>query len=203
VPTSSAQPTTPTLLTPAYSQPTKEPTPPPSAVSAPPKPVWSTEDDKKKVTGGPTSLREIQEMEAKKQEARKVAERERVRAPAAAAASAPEDSQTFTASWGLPTSQVGAKPSVKDAPGPSPSASTSTSSATVSSPTPASSAPVAVWTNAQKSATKKSLRDILEEEERRKKTSSKESIVMAGPRRAYAETTNKVRIDMFDSRYLG
>jgi len=200
VPTSSAQPTI-TSLTPTFSQPAKEPTPPPSVVSPPTKPVWSTEDDKKRSTGGPTSLREIQEMEAKKQEARKATERERARAPAAAPAAASEDSQTFTASWGLPTSQVGAKTSVKDAPGPIlPSASASTSSATMSSPTPPSSTPP-VWTNSQKPATKKSMRDILEEEERRKKAASKESIVTAGPRRAYAETTNKVRICMFDSYF--
>ena len=194
VPTNSAQPTTPTSLTPTVSHPAKEPTPPPSAVSAPTRPVWSIEEDKKRSTVGPTSLREIQEMETKKQEARKAAEKERARAPAAAPASASEDSQTFTASWGLPTSQVAAKTSVKDATGSTiHSASASTPSATISSPTPPSSAlPVAVWTNTQKPATKKSMRDILEEEERRKKAAVKESTTTAGPRRAYAETTNKV-----------
>ena len=195
VPTNSAQPTTPTSLTPTASQPAKEPTPPPSAVSAPPtKPVWLIEEDKKRSPVGPTSLREIQEMETKKQEARKAAERERARAPAATPASAPEDAQTFTASWGLPTSQVGAKTSAKDATGPPiPSASASTSSATISSPTPPSSAlPAAVWTNTQKPTSKKSMRDILDEEERRKKAAAKESTATAGPRRAYAETTNKV-----------
>lgn len=204
VPTNSAQPITPTSLTPGFSQPAKEPTPPPSIVSPPTRPVWSTDDDKKKSAGGLTSLREIQEMESKKQEARKAAERERARAPAAAPASASEDAQTFTASWGLPTSQVGAKTSVKDASGPNmSSASTSTSSVTISSPTPPSSAPpVAVWTNTQKSSTKKSMRDILEEEERRKKAASKEPTVTAGSRRAYAETTNKVRICMLDSYFF-
>jgi PERQ amino acid-rich with GYF domain-containing protein len=204
VPTNSAQPITPTSLTPGFSQPAKEPTPPPSIVSPPTKPVWSTDDDKKRSAGGLTSLREIQEMESKKQEARKAAERERVRTPAAASASASEDAQTFTASWGLPTSQVGAKTSVKDASGPNmSSASTSASSVTISSPTPPSSAPpVAVWTNTQKSSTKKSMRDILEEEERRKKAASKESTVTPGSRRAYAETTTKVRIYMLDSYFF-
>ena len=204
VPTNSAQPTTPTSLTPTVSQPGKEPTPPPSVVPAPAKPVWSIEEDKKRSAVGPTSLREIQQMETKKQEARKAAERERARAPAGAPASASEDSQTFTASWGLPTSQVGAKTSVKDATGPTISpASASTSSATISSPTPPSSAPpVAVWTNPQKSATKKSMKDILEEEERRKKAAVKESTATAGSRRAYAETTNKVIGYVFGSYVL-
>lgn len=200
VQTSSAQPTTPTPLTPV-TQPVKESTPSPPVVSVPTKPVWSTEDDKKKSFGGPTSLREIQEMEAKKQEARKATERERPRASATAATPVSEDSQTFTASWGLPTSQVGAKSSAKDAPGimvSSASASTSTS-VTLSSPTnPSSTPPVAVWTNTQKSATKKSMRDILDEEERRKKAALKEPVVANAPRRAYAETTNKVRRRRFD-----
>ncbi|KAH9964550.1 hypothetical protein BC827DRAFT_940967 [Russula dissimulans] len=186
----SAPPITPNPLTPATTQPVKEPTPPPSTVSAPTKPVWLTEEDKRKSTGGPTSLREIQEMEAKKQETRKAAERERARAPAPAPAS--EDSQTFMASWGLPTFQVGAKTSVKDTAGAiTPSASAPTpASATISSPT--TSTPLAaVWTNTQKPGAKKSMRDILEEEERRKKAASKESAAATASRRAYAETTNK------------
>ena len=197
----SAQPTAPTPLTPVATQPVKESTPPPPVISMPTKPVWSTEDDKKKSVGGPTSLREIQEMEAKKQEARKAAERERSRAPATVAAPVSEDSQTFTASWGLPTSQVGAKSSAKDAPGimvPSASASTS-ASVPLSSPTnPSSAPPVAVWTNTQKPAAKKSLRDILDEEEKRKKAAFKEPVATNAPRRAYAETTNKVRLRRFD-----
>lgn len=201
VQTNSAQPSAPTSLTPVATQPVKESTSSPPVVSLPTKPVWSTEDDKKKSVGGPTSLREIQEMEAKKQEARKAAERERSRAPTTAATPVSEDSQTFTASWGLPTSQVGAKSPAKETPGimvPSASASTSVS-VTLSSPTnPSSAPPVAVWTNTQKPATKKSMRDILDEEERRKKATSKEPVVANAPRRAYAETTNKVSRRRFD-----
>ena len=199
VQTGTAQSTASASLTPAVAQPVKEPTPPTSAISVPTKPVWSTEDDKKKSSAGSMSLREIQEMEAKKQEARRTAERERARAVAAAPAPHSEDSQTFTASWGLPTSQVGAKTPAKDIPGAVvPPASTSTSSTVTSSLAPASP-PAAVWTNTQKPATKKSMRDILEEEERRKKTASKESIAAAAARRAYAETTNKVSIWNFDA----
>ncbi len=200
VQTNSAQPTAPASLAPAATQTAKEPTSPPP-VSTPTKPVWSTEDDKKKSIGGPTSLREIQELEAKKQEARKAAERERSRAPAPATAPVSEDSQTFTASWGLPTSQAGAKSSAKDTSGviiPSVSASTS-ASVPLSSPTnPSSAPPVAVWTNTQKTSTKKSMRDILDEEERQKKAASKEPIAANAARRAYAETTNKVRSHKFD-----
>ena len=194
VQTNPTQPTTPTTPIPAITQPIKEPAHSSSTVSAPTKPVWSTEEDKNKSTGGPTSLREIQEMEAKKQEARKAAERERTRATAAAAAAPSEDSQTFTASWGLPTSQVGAKSPSKETVGSIVPSASSSMSATVLSTVPAQSTPLAaVWTNAQKPATKKSMRDILEEEERRKKAVSKESVASAAARRAYAETTNKVR----------
>jgi PERQ amino acid-rich with GYF domain-containing protein len=42
------------------------------------------------------------------------------------------------------------------------------------------------------------MRDILEEEERRKKTAFKEPVAANAPRRAYAETTNKVRRRRFD-----
>ena len=192
VQTNLPQPTTPTAPTSAITQPTKEPTPSTSTVSALTKPVWSTEEDKTKSTGGPTSLREIQVMEAKKQEARKAIERERARATATAAAANSEDSQPFTASWGLPTSQVGAKSPSKEAVGTIVPSASSSISATVSPTMPAQSSPVAVWTNAQKPAAKKSMRDILEEEERRKKVASKESVASAAARRAYAETTNKV-----------
>ncbi|KAI9460165.1 hypothetical protein BJY52DRAFT_1186046 [Lactarius psammicola] len=168
--TNPAQPTTPTTPTPAITQPTKEPTLSSSTVSAPTKPVWSTEDDKSKSTGGPTSLREIQELEAKKQEARKATERERARANAAATAAPSEDAQTFTASWGLPTSQVGAKAPSKETVGAIIPPASSSISATVSSVVPPQSTPpLAVWTNAQKPAAKKSMRDILEEEEKGRK----------------------------------
>lgn len=190
VQTNIPQPATPTTPTSAITQPTKEPTPSSSTVSAPTKPVWSTEDEKNKSTGGPTSLREIQEMEAKKQEARKAAERERARASVAAAAVPSEDPQTFTASWGLPTSQVGAKTPSKETVGgivPSSSSMSPMASSAVS----AQSTPAAVWTNAQKPATKKSMRDILEEEERRKKAAAKDLVASAAARRAYAESTNK------------
>ncbi len=79
--TNSAQLTAPTSLTPIATQPVKGLTPPP-IVLTPTKPIWSMEDDKRKSIGGPTSLKEIQEMEAKEQEAQKAAEWERSHAPA-------------------------------------------------------------------------------------------------------------------------
>jgi len=42
------------------------------------------------------------------------------------------------------------------------------------------------------------MRDILDEEERQKKAASKEPIAANAARRAYAETTNKVRSHKFD-----
>ncbi|KAI0271623.1 hypothetical protein BC834DRAFT_860468 [Gloeopeniophorella convolvens] len=181
---------------PVPAQPIDELTLSPAAAAAPVKPVWSIEDDKKKNANGPTSLREIQELEAKKQETRKTAERERARTAAAATTAAPatEEAQSFTASWGLSTSQVGAKTPAKEAPsGIATSTSSSTSASTTTSPAvlAPTAPPSAVWTNAQKPVAKKSMKDILEEEERRRKTASKESAAAAAARRAYAETTNK------------
>lgn len=145
-----------------------------------PKSAWSTEDELKKARPAVTlSLREIQEAEAKKAETRKAAEKERERLARVNAAANPDDSQPFTTSWGLPTSQTGTRNATsKDTPTSSPMATTS-------------SGPV--WTNAvTTSATKKSMKEIQEEEERRKKAAMKESVASAASRRAYAETAFKV-----------
>lgn len=167
-------------------------TPPVSTPSAPavkspspvPKPAWATEDDTKKGKSS-LSLREIQEAEAKKAEARKVAERERL-----ARASVPsppiiiEDAQTYTASWGLPTSQAGARAAV------SPRGVEAVS-------TPAASAPV--WTTGSAAPAKKTMKEIQEEEERRKKMATKETVAAAAARRGYAETTFKVSAHIRDA----
>ncbi|RDB28984.1 hypothetical protein Hypma_015129 [Hypsizygus marmoreus] len=150
-----------------------EPSPPPTT----PKAAWSKEDEKR--LGVSVSLREIQEAEAKKAEARKVAERERERAARVAAPTgdAKDGTQPFTASWGLPTSQAGARVAApaKEA---------------VASPV-ATTAPV--WTTTIKSATtKKTMKEIQEEEEKRKKIAVKETTAAVATRRAYAETTQKV-----------
>jgi PERQ amino acid-rich with GYF domain-containing protein len=161
----------------------KSPSPVPVAVVVPPKPAWATEEDtkKQKGTGTTMSLREIQEAETKKTEARKVTEKERERL-ARAATSPPiaEETQPFTASWGLPTSQTGARNVMS----PKEASSTSPTSATTNAP---------VWTNAAPTpAAKKTMKEIQEEEERRKKLAVKESMASAAARRAYAETTVKV-----------
>ncbi|TFY79630.1 hypothetical protein EWM64_g4380 [Hericium alpestre] len=175
--------------------PTTAPSPPqeaksPSTASSavPAKPVWSTVtvEEEKKVPNATPSLREIQEAETKKQEARKAAERERERAARAAQGAAPtpaEEAQSFTASWGLPTSKVGSSrsiPTVKDT-------MTSTPATSV-----AANSPAPVWTNGTKpQATKKTMKEIQEEEERRKKLAAKDTVAAAAARRAYAETTTK------------
>ncbi|KIK96509.1 hypothetical protein PAXRUDRAFT_138292 [Paxillus rubicundulus Ve08.2h10] len=163
----------------------KSPSPVPVAVVAAPKPAWGTEEDSKKQkgTGTTTSLRDIQEAEAKKAEARKATEKERERlARTHATATSPsiaEEAQPFTASWGLPTSQAGARNVMS----PKEASSTSPPSATPNTP---------VWTNAVPTpAAKKTMKEIQEEEERRKKLAMKESMASAA-RRAYAETTVKV-----------
>ncbi|KAI0719107.1 hypothetical protein C8T65DRAFT_706478 [Cerioporus squamosus] len=162
----------PTAPAPAPIAPVKSSSPAPQVE---PKPAWAIEDDKKNKGPGVTlNLREIQEAEAKKLEARKAAEREL------------RGLQPFTASWGLPTSQAGARTAsaVKDTPAASPF------SAAAAASTPATPA---VWTNAAKvPAAKKTMKEIQEEEERRKKLAAKEKESMAAAaRRGYADTTTK------------
>lgn len=168
---------------PASAAPVKPPSPAPQPE---PKAAWAIDDDKKTKGSGITlNLREIQEAEAKKLEARKTAERERERA--ARASSQSEDFQPFTTSWGLPTSQAGARAS--GAAKETPAASAFSAAATSTSTTPA------VWTNAAKvPTTKKTMKEIQEEEERRKKLAAKEKeTAAAAARRGYADTTTKVR----------
>ncbi|KII94435.1 hypothetical protein PLICRDRAFT_695434 [Plicaturopsis crispa FD-325 SS-3] len=169
------------------SQPAAKPTASAPSPSPPPptqtKPAWSTEDEsnKAKPSGVSLGLREIQEAEAKKLEARKAAERERERAARASVPVTSEDLQPFTASWGLPTSRAGGghAQSAKD------------NSGGAASSNPASTTPP-VWTNSAKSApTRKTMKEIQEEEERRKKLAVKETVAVTAARRAYAETTNK------------
>ncbi|KAH9850659.1 hypothetical protein C2E23DRAFT_929799 [Lenzites betulinus] len=167
----------------------------PSPIAAPTTPAmdlkapWAVDDDKKpKTPGSAVNLREIQEAEAKKAEARKAAERERERAARAATAVQSEDFQTFTATWGLPTSQAGAartSTAAKESP---------VSSPFTGAPAPVPAGPTPVWTNATKPpAAKKTMKEIQEEEERRKKlAAAKEKETAASTaRRGYAETTTK------------
>ncbi|KAF8213572.1 hypothetical protein K438DRAFT_1661780 [Mycena galopus ATCC 62051] len=174
------QPITPTaVVAPAVPAPA-ESAPAGVVAAGPPKAAWSTEEEAKrpKPSGVTLSLRDIQEAEAKKAEARKVAERDRDRAAVRASSStapAPEEAQPFTASWGLPTSQAGVR-----------AAPAKEAAAAAASPTGG-----AVWTNATKPATtKKTMKEIQEEEEKRKKMAAKETAAQAA-RRAYAESTTK------------
>ncbi|KAG2350609.1 hypothetical protein BDR05DRAFT_954714 [Suillus weaverae] len=153
------------------------PTPALKSPSPIPKPAWATEDDAKKGKAS-LGLREIQEAEAKKTEARKVAERERLaRANVLIPPAVVEDAQPFTASWGLPTSQTGARAAVTPRGG-------------EAAATPAASAPV--WTPTSTAPAKKTMKEIQEEEERRKKMGLKDSMAATAARRGYAETTFKV-----------
>lgn len=184
---------TPSAPVPQVATPSKHTSVPAPTVTKPPSPIsiaeaakqpaWGTgDDDKKKTSSVPLGLREIQEMETKKLEARKATERERERAARAAAASSSSAEEVQTLSWGLPTSQVGARSSTasKEPTAPQPSASP-----VVSSPP--------VWTTAAKApVVKKTMKEIQEEEEKRKKTAAKEKeTVAAAARRAYADTTIK------------
>ncbi|KAG6885523.1 hypothetical protein C0993_000519 [Termitomyces sp. T159_Od127] len=157
----------------------QEPIPTATASKAP----WSKEDEgKSKPSGMSVSLRDIQEAEAKKAEARKAAEREKDRVVRAAqlVTDSKDAAQPFTASWGLPTSQVGSRAlavPLKEA--------NTTVSTTVNPP---------VWTNTSNALTaKKTMKEIQEEEERRKKNVIKDTVASAA-RRAYAETTQKATL---------
>ncbi|EGO02779.1 hypothetical protein SERLA73DRAFT_119817 [Serpula lacrymans var. lacrymans S7.3] len=168
---------------PALAVPAKTPSPTPANQA---KHAWSTEEDVKKAkpSGSTMSLREIQDAEAKKVEARKAAEKERDRSARAAVTPASEEVQPFTASWGLPTSQVG----VRGVGSPKEGATMAMMAGTTP---PSSGAPV--WTNAISTpSTKKTMKEIQEEEERWKKLAVKETMAATAARRAYAETTNKV-----------
>ncbi|KZT67669.1 hypothetical protein DAEQUDRAFT_385710 [Daedalea quercina L-15889] len=151
-----------------------------------PKAPWATDDEAKKAkpSGATLGLREIQEAEMKKLEARKAAERERERAArAAAGTSQAEDFQPFTTSWGLPTSQAGAARS----------AAAAAAKDTVTSPVPSATTPATtpVWTNTAKTpGAKKTMKEIQEEEERRKKLAAKEKETVAAAAKR-ANTTTK------------
>ena len=155
----------------------------PTPVEPPPTPktAWAKEEDIKKASGISVSLREIQEAEAKRLESRKALEKEKERS-ARVTAESKEDIQPFTASWGLPTSQAGYRSNslpIKETP-------------TVS----ASSPTTAVWTtpSLKQTAIKKTMKEIQEEEEKHKKQISKEALVAANAKRAYADSTAKVRL---------
>ncbi|KAF9269924.1 hypothetical protein L218DRAFT_952115 [Marasmius fiardii PR-910] len=176
------------------------PQPQPQAFPVASKAPWAKDDDTKKISPT-TSLRQIQDAETKKAEARKVAEKEKEKerasarvnvattAATAVAGSGSEDLQGFTTSWGLPTSQAGRGGS----------ASSLVTPSKETPATPATPAPTpAVWTGAAKATTaRKTMKEIQEEEERRKKanTAVKESgsgaLGGGAPRRGYADSTSK------------
>lgn len=166
-----------TIIAPAVASET--PAPPPLAPVGPPKPAWAKDEEKRKTSGTSPSLREIQDAEIRKAEARKAAERERERSARLAVSPSSEDTTAFTASWGLPTSQVGSRVSQpKDTPI-SPSPSTSGSH---------------VWTTATKTSAPKTMKEIQEEEERRKKMASKETAAAIAARRGYADSASVPKV---------
>ncbi|KAI6142776.1 hypothetical protein BKA82DRAFT_4516287 [Pisolithus tinctorius] len=119
------------------------------------------------------------EAEAKMEEAHKASEKEWERACSnivtSLVASGSEDTQPFTASWGLLTSQAGGRNTAAPKEPPMP--------VTPSAP---------VWMTVAPTATvKKSMKEIQEEEERMKKVVVRESVASAAARRPYAETIFK------------
>jgi PERQ amino acid-rich with GYF domain-containing protein len=157
-----------------------------SAAQAPARSAWTKDDDvkgKKTTTTTSISLRAIQEAEARKQQSLKGIEREKEKIRAGITTEVKEDSQPFTTSWGLPTSQAGARsntyPPSKDVP-------------PLSAPTTQASPASPVWTATVKTpVVKKSMKEIQEEEEKRKKQTTRDISVTVTPKRAYADTTSK------------
>ena len=156
-----------------------------SVAQAPAKCAWTKDDSVKgkRATTISISLREIQEAEARKQQNFKVTEREKERTRASTTSEVKEDVQSFTTSWGLPTSQAGARSnmyfSAKDVPAPS---------AASIQPSPVS----AVWTTTAKlPVIKKSMKEIQEEEEKRKRQAARDNSATVTPKRAYAESSSK------------
>lgn len=175
----------PPLAAPAAAPAPADPAAPSAAPGTPTlKAPWAKDEKKKaKAAGTAVSLREIQDAEAKAAEARKAKEeKERaLRLASSTPLDVKEDVQPFTASWGLPTSQAGGRASsyAKDAP---------------AAAVPAAPSAPPVWTNTAKAPiVKKTMKEIQEEEERRKKAAAKETVTAAAAKRAYAESTAKVR----------
>ncbi|CAE7226276.1 unnamed protein product [Rhizoctonia solani] len=168
----------------SVSAPTTAPAPAPVVPASPPAPgnatAWATAEDKHTSF----SLRDIQEAEARKAEARKTAERvAKASAPAPVPAPAADETVAVTGSWGLP--QVGAR---ANAP--------ATAAAANNGP---------AWTKPTPAPTgKKSMKEIQEEEERRKKAAAasananttKETpaatAAQQAAKRAYAESAKNV-----------
>ena len=148
---------------------------------APPRSAWAKDDDKKKGPNTSVSLRAIQEAEAKRLEDLKAAEREKDKGRVVTTSfETKEDLQPFTTSWGLPTSQAGARHTMSLSVQPPPAPATTT-------PTPP------IWTTPLKtSVVKKSMKEI-QEEEKRKKQVTKDTTPLSVQRRAYAETSTKAR----------
>ncbi|KAL5535617.1 SMY2 [Sanghuangporus sanghuang] len=165
------------------SQPTSV-TPTSKTASAPPasqKAPWATDDESKTKQSAPMNLRAIQEAEKKRQETRKNIDKERERVSRAASGASPTEEVQFTASWGLPTSQVGSRssgvPSARETP-------VSPTSSTPSAP---------VWTNAAK-PTAKTMKEIQEEEERRKQTARERETAATAAKRAVQQPVVKAPI---------
>lgn len=127
-------------------------------------------------------LREIQEAEARKSEARKLAERDKdwnVRSINAL----PEDPPLSPSVWGLPVSHAGS----------------SRPTPTQQQSSPPSAQPAPVWINTGKPVQlKQTMKEIQEEEELKKKVLIKEKDPVQN-KRAYAESANKVESTLLES----
>lgn len=145
------------------------------STAQPVKLAWAKADEPAPKTK--QTLRDIQEAEARQAELQR--KTSTTVAPKTLSRAASEDVSTITASWGLPTSQAGQAPRVAPKE-PSPQATTGPSTA---------------WSTAAKpvAVTKKSVKQIQEEEEQHKRLNAKDAELIAGAKRAYAQTANKVR----------
>jgi hypothetical protein len=150
----------------------------PNAGQARAKAPWAISDStniqaKTQVPG----FRQIQQIEMKKEEERKAAER-KSRTTSRSVTSAQQPEEVLVGAWGLPTSQAGAR-TAKEKEGPAPV------------PVQAPSGPV--WTNVVRPRTeKKSMKEILEEEKRHQNFTREKDVAVANSKRGYAESATKV-----------
>jgi PERQ amino acid-rich with GYF domain-containing protein len=186
LPAPDSAPTEPAIIRASARTPSNQQSSPDQTPSGEPAPVpvvqkvaWAKEEEGKRKKGSTAllNIREIQEAEVKKIESRKAAERQKDRsARATSTMDIKEDHQPFTTSWGLPTSQAGARGNI---------ATREPLVATAQAP-PSTH----VWTTPLKQPiAKKTMKEIQEEEETRKRLVAKETFTPAVPKKPHAETT--------------
>ncbi|KAN0063187.1 kinesin-like protein [Thecaphora frezii] len=156
----------------------------PESPAPTPKPApWASRDDASSVSTPGPSLREIQEAEAKRAEARKAAERAAAaqRAKAAAAAASSDNDLPTSMSWGLAS-----VPATR---------SMSSNNDTPLTPTSSGAPSMPAWSAGKTAAPKKTLMEIQEEERRRAEKQKQQQAAQAvALRKGYADSASRTAV---------